>query len=245
MKPEIRIFTLPEIMADSLAEEFYRYASTAFQTRQKLFVALSGGSTPLLFFTRMGEFNQQRKNKIEWKKIHFFWGDERCVPPDNADSNYGSAKSVLFEQIEIPEKNIYRIRGEEDPAKEVIRYCDLLKASVPMQRNVPIFDWIFLGVGDDGHTASIFPDQMKLLASDEVCAVAKHPETGQSRITLTGRVINSARRITFMATGSSKSQIVSQIINNEPEAKKYPAAKIKPEYGILDWYLDSEAADDI
>jgi 6-phosphogluconolactonase len=245
MKPEIRIFTKPQIMADSLAEEFYRYANTAFQTRQRLFVALSGGSTPLLFFTRLGEFNKERKNKIEWNKIFFFWGDERCVPPDDPDSNYGGAKTVLIDQISIPENNICRILGEEDPETEASRYGALLKVSVPMQRGIPVFDWIFLGVGNDGHTASIFPNQMNLINSDQFCAVAKHPETGQSRITLTGKVINSARRVTFMATGSSKSTIVSQIINNEPESKKYPAAKIKPEYGMLDWYLDSEAADDI
>jgi 6-phosphogluconolactonase len=245
MKPQVRIFTEPEIMADSLAEEFFRYTNSVFLTRQKMFVALSGGNTPLLFFTKLGEFNQQRKNRIEWKKVHFYWGDERCVPPDDADSNFGSAEKVLLSQIDIPRENINRIRGEEDPAAEIERYCEVLKKTIPSQGGIPIFDWIFLGVGEDGHTASIFPDQPGLLNSSDLCRLAKHPENGQNRITLTGTVINSARRITFIAAGENKRDVVRHIINNESAAKKYPAAKILPKHGSIDWYLDSKAADDI
>jgi 6-phosphogluconolactonase len=245
MKPEIRIFTEPEIMADSLAEEFFRYANHSFLTRQNIYVALSGGNTPLLFFTKLGEFNQQRKNKIEWKKIHFFWGDERCVAPDHEDSNYGSANNVLLSKIDIPQENIHRILGEEDPTSEASRYCDILKKTVPSKNGLPIFDWIILGIGVDGHTASIFPDQMKLMDSPELCAVSTHPESGQKRISLTGKVINAARRITFLATGTEKSEVVRQIINREAASKKYPAARISPENGHIDWYLDSLAADDI
>ncbi|MBN1949780.1 MAG: 6-phosphogluconolactonase [Bacteroidales bacterium] len=245
MKPDIRIFTQPEIMADSLAEEFYRYINQTFQTRARVNVALSGGTTPLLFFTKLGEFNQQRKNKIEWKRICFYWGDERCVSPDDEDSNYGAARKVLFDHIDIPEENVKRIIGEADPKEEIVRYAALLKENVPAQNSVPILDWIFLGVGDDGHTASIFPDQPELLTSSALCGITRHPESGQYRISLSAKVINAARRVTFMATGESKKGIVRQIINREAASKKYPAGKISPEYGVLDWYLDSAAADDI
>ena len=243
MEPEIRIFTKPEIMADSLAEEFYRYVNNQFLTKNTLFIALSGGTTPLLFFKNLSEFDQQKMNKVDWKRIHFFWGDERCVPPTHEDSNFGSANKVLFSLINIPEVNIHRIEAENDPVKEAGRYSQLILQLVPSKNGIPIFDWIFLGVGDDGHTASIFPDQIDVISSSKLCCVTKHPETKQERITLTGTVINMARRITFMATGEDKQEIVKHIINNEAPAKKYPAAKIVPKNGRLDWYLDSLAAD--
>jgi 6-phosphogluconolactonase len=245
MKPEIHIFTEAEIMANSLAEEFYRYVNQVFQTRKNMHVALSGGNTPLLFFKELGLFNEQRKNKIDWNHILFFWGDERCVPADDPESNYGSAKEVLFDKINIPVSNVNPIFGEADPEQEMNRYSELLTMKVPIKNNIPVFDWVFLGVGDDGHTASIFPGQTELLNSDKICGMATHPESGQKRISLTARVINAARRVTFMATGEDKKDVVAQIINKGAASKKYPAARINPENGRLDWYLDSRAADEI
>jgi len=243
MKPEVRIFTQPGIMADSLAEEFYRSVIEQFQTRQRLYIALSGGNTPLLFFTNLSEFDQSKKNKIDWKKIFFFWGDERCVPPDDEESNYGTANEVLFSKINIPEANILRIMGENDPKEEAERYSKLIKEMVPLKYGVPVFDWVFLGVGDDGHTASLFPNQIDLVNSKNICEVSTHPQSGQKRITLTGTILNMAKRVTFMATGEDKQQVVKHILNSESPARKYPAYMIKPEYGRLDWYLDSVAAD--
>ncbi len=243
MEPNIRIFTKPEIMADSLAEEFYRYVNNLFLTKNTLYIALSGGSTPMLFFQNLSQFDQQKKNKVDWKKIHFFWGDERCVPPTHEDSNFGSANEVLFNLINIPEGNIHRIEAENNPEEEAERYSQLILQLVPSKNGLPIFDWIFLGVGDDGHTASIFPNHIELINSPKICCVSIHPESEQQRITLTGTVINMSRRVTFMATGEEKQGIVGNIINNEPSSKKYPAAKIVPKNGTLDWYLDSLAAD--
>ncbi len=243
MKPEVYIFTQPEVMAESLAEEFYRHVLNQFMTRTNLYIALSGGNTPLLFFKILSDFNSQKKNKIDWKKLHFFWGDERCVASDDPESNYGNAKKVLFSKIDIPEKNIYPVNGENDPELECENYAKLIKKTVPSSSGVPVFDWIFLGIGDDGHTASLFPNQMELLTSEMICGLAKHPETGQQRITLTGKTINMAKRVTFMATGKEKQEVVRQILNKEPSARKYPAAKIAPEKGRVDWYLDSSAAE--
>ncbi len=243
MEPNIRIFTKPEIMADSLAEEFYRYVNNQFITKNTLYIALSGGTTPLLFFNNLSQFDQQKTNKVDWKRIHFFWGDERCVPPSHEESNFGSANKVLFSLINIPESNIHRIEAENDPEKEAERYSQMILQLVPSKNGIPIFDWIFLGVGDDGHTASIFPGQIDIVNSQKICCVSVHPESKQQRITLTGTVINMARRVTFMATGLEKQEIISNIINHETPSKKYPAAKIIPKNGILDWYLDAEAAD--
>ncbi len=245
MKPEVKIFTKPETMAESLAEEFYRYVNERLITINKLNIALSGGNTPVLFFKYLSEFDQQKANKIDWKKIHFFWGDERCVSSKNKESNYGSVFKVLLSKINIPEANIHRIEGENDPAEEVVRYSNLLQKLVEIKNGIPIFDWIFLGLGEDGHTASIFPDQLNLITSDKLCEIGIHPETGQKRITFTGTVLNMAKRITFMATGSNKQEVVKNIINKEKSAKHYPAAKIKPQHGRLDWYLDALAAEQI
>ena len=199
----------------------------------------------MLFFKILSEFNEQKKNKVDWKRIHFFWGDERCVPPDHDDSNFGSANSVLFSVIDIPEGNVHRIQGESNPDEEADRYSKLLSQLVPSKNGIPIFDWVFLGVGEDGHTASIFPNQIEFINSSKVCVVAKQPDNGQLRITLTGTVINMAKRVTFMATGEEKQEVVKHIINNEAPSKKYPAAKIAPQTGRVDWYLDALAADQI
>jgi 6-phosphogluconolactonase len=245
MNPKVRIFTRPEIMADSLAEEFYRSVIEQFTKQQTLYIALSGGNTPLLFFSNLSAFDQSKKNKIDWKRIHFFWGDERCVPPDSEESNFGNANRVLFSLIDIPKENVHRILGENDPDKEVSRYTDLLLKTVPLKHGIPIFDWVFLGVGEDGHTASIFPDQINVVNSEKLCVITKHPESGQSRITMTGKILNLAKRVTFMATGEEKATVVKQIVNNEAPSRKYPAALIKPQYGRIDWFLDTEAADQI
>lgn len=243
MNPEVYIFTHPQVMAESLAEEFYRYVLNQFMNRNNLYIALSGGNTPRMFFEILSEFDSQKRNKIEWKKIHFFWGDERCVPHKHPDSNYGNANKVLFSKIDIPPKNIYPINGEIDPDLECENYSQLIKKNVPSSTGTPVFDWIFLGIGDDGHTASLFPNQMELISSEKICVRAVHPETKQLRITLTAKTINMAKRITFLATGKEKQEVIKQILNKEATAKKYPAAKISPENGRLDWYLDSIAAE--
>ncbi|MBA7517090.1 6-phosphogluconolactonase [subsurface metagenome] len=245
MKPEVKIFTKPEIMADSLAEEFYRYVNDRLLTKNKLNIALSGGNTPLLFFKILSEFDQQKVNKIEWRKIHFFWGDERCVPKDDKESNFGAAYNVLLSKINIPEANIHPIEGENNPEEEIERYSQLLQKYVDVKGGIPIFDWIFLGIGEDGHTASIFPDQMNLISSEKLCKLAIHPESGQKRITLTGTVLNMAKRITFIVAGANKQEVVKSTLNQEKHSRKYPAAKIQPRNGIIDWYLDASAAEQI
>jgi 6-phosphogluconolactonase len=132
--------------------------------------------------------------------------------------------------------------GEEEPHAEADRYEAILKTQLPIRDGLPCFDLVLLGMGTDGHTASIFPDQMQLLHSGRICEVAIHPETGQNRITLTGSVINNAERVCFMVTGGSTASVLATILADGKGAEKYPAAHIKPTNGILEWYLDEEAA---
>lgn len=174
--------------------------------------------------------------------------DERCVPLESKESNFGAAKSFLENIFKtslsgvMQLENIHRIRGEDDPDKEAIRYSELLKENIPLKNDFPRFDLIMLGIGEDGHTASIFPNQMHLLTSDKICEVSIHPVSGQKRITLTGKVLNNAERILFLVTGKEKTDVLRNIINKLGDYKKYPAAHICPVEGEMKWYLDSEAA---
>lgn len=171
-----------------------------------------------------------------------FWVDERCVPPESDESNFGTAYKYLLSRIKIPEGNIFQIEGENLPNEEAIRYSGVLRNNLRLVNNLPKFDIIFLGIGDDGHTASIFSDQMYLLDSDNYCEVAMNPVSGQKRITLTGKVINNSDRIYFLVTGKNKSQIIKKILDEENDYLKYPASHISQNQSILNWFLDKEAA---
>lgn len=133
-------------------------------------------------------------------------------------------------------------QGEEDPSEEAKRYGRLLHENLPVENGVPVFDWIFLGLGEDGHTASIFPDQIELWRSDDHCVVATHPQSGQKRITLTGGIINAARRVSFIVTGRNKQPVVREIIRSEGRYMDLPASYVAPLRGEVEWYMDQEAA---
>lgn len=200
-------------------------------------IALSGGTTPKLLFDYIAVHGIRTVN---WNKILFFWCDERCVWPESSDSNYGMARSSLLEKLHIPEAHIFRIHGEEAPEKEVQRYSHILSENIPSENGFPRFDLILLGLGKDGHTASVFPGNTQLFQSQHFCEVVKHPQTGQKRITITGKVINNAIDVAFLVTGSEKAEIVSKVIAKEITG--YPASMVCPEPGRLSWLLDKDAA---
>lgn len=203
-------------------------------------IALSGGGTPKAIFDYWAS---QLKDEIPWEKIKFFWGDERCVPPDDEMSNYGMTKKHLFDHITIPTENIFRIQGENEPSYEAKRYSEVLKQQSGDINKTPELDLIILGLGDDGHTASIFPHEIDLWNSDEDCVVAKHPETGMKRISFSGKVINNANKVIFLVTGENKAQKVKSIIKNRKDfGSKYPGAKVNPKDHILYWFMDEKAA---
>ena len=201
-------------------------------------IALSGGNTPKIIFKIL---SSDYKNKIDWKKVKLFWGDERCVPPENEESNYGTAKVLLFDKVDIPTKNIFRIIGENNPAEEAKRYSKVIKENVETKNQLPSFDLFMLGLGQDGHTASLFPDQMNLLTSDNICETAVHPQSKQIRVTITGKVINNSKKIIFLVSGKNKAAIVKRIFNDD-NSKSLPAENIRANNGIINWYLDEDAA---
>ncbi len=239
MNRKISIYQSQIQMADELANLICSLAHQSILKNNKFNIALSGGSTPKSLFCALAD---NYADKLNWSKINFFWGDERSVSPDDEQSNYKTAKKNLLDRINIPSENIFRIKGENNPEEEAERYSSLLKSNLKILNNLPSFDFILLGIGEDGHTASIFPNQMHLLKSDKICEVAIHPETGQKRITLTGKVINNANNICFMVSGENKAIVVSQILKNLEEARNYPANYIISNSGLVQWHLDKRAA---
>lgn len=223
---------MAEYLIDLLKEKLNTKDEGKFLT-----VALSGGSTPKQIFNHL---STSGKDSINWNKIKFFWVDERCVSPQDKESNYKMTSENLLSNLDVSEKNIFRIHGESDPIDETIRYSKILKENVSFQNDLPQLDLIILGMGEDGHTASIFPGNEQLFESQQYCAVAFHPQTGQHRITLTGRVLNNAANVIFIVSGSNKAKILKEVI--ETRNKKYPATYVNPLYGELIWLIDSEAA---
>ena len=198
-------------------------------------VALSGGKTPDIIFTKLAE---DYPNRIDWAKVIIFWTDERCVPPGDPQSNYGRAYELLIEKIGIPSENIFRVRGEDDPETESERYAQLLETNARLKRDVPCFDFIMLGIGEDGHTASIFPGQENLFTTDKLTAVTVNPSNLQTRITLSGSLINNASNVAVVASGINKLKIVSEV-NDETDT--YPISFVNPIHGKLTWFLTLDA----
>jgi 6-phosphogluconolactonase len=231
----LKIFNNNNELAIAFCNELMKLSSD----KEKLFIVLSGGSTPQITFQTLAN---NFVDKIDWRKIHLFWGDERCVSPENEESNFGMTNKYLLKYIDIPDKNVHRIKGENDPQTEAVSYAEEVKQFVPFKGRYPQFDLLMLGIGEDGHTASIFPDQMHLLKSDKICEVAVHPKSGQKRITLTGKTINNSKRVIFLVAGKNKAEIIRLILQEKAKASNYPAAHIKPVNGSLEFYIDQEAA---
>ena len=236
----IHTFKSIDELAVSLSEMVINLAWESIRAGSPFNIALSGGSTPSVLFEKIASTTE---DPGLWEQVNFFWVDERCVPPDHPESNYRMTDETFFRPLSISYAHVYRMMGEVEPHIEAVRYEALLRSQLPAREGLPCFNLILLGMGTDGHTASSFPDQMELLHSGRICDVARHPGTGQQRTTLTGPVINNADRVCFMITGANKANVLACILKEGREAEKYPAAHIKPASGILEWYLDQEAAE--
>ncbi|WP_249963336.1 6-phosphogluconolactonase [Histophilus somni] len=225
-----KIFDTAQHAVEQIAQEFVQYS----KQNRAVHISLSGGSTPKLLFKTLAQ--EPFKSEVRWENLHFWWGDDRMVEPNDPESNYGEVKKLLFDHISIPTENIHRIRGEENVEQELARFSQELTACVPNLE----FDWIILGMGNDGHTASLFPHQTDF-DDQNVAVIAKHPETGQIRISKTAKLIEQAKRITYLVTGEAKADILKEIQTALPENLPYPAAKIKAKNGVTEWYLDKAA----
>jgi 6-phosphogluconolactonase len=233
------IFNNDEDLTNYFANLFKERTAKILKNKENIFIALSGGSTPNIYLKKLADHTIS--HEIEWSRIHFFWVDERMVASTDLESNYHTIKEILFNNILIPEENIHKIDGETVPELEVKRYgTEVINNVSKIRSNLPEFDWILLGMGMDGHTASIFPNVELKYEFQNVAAVSKNPDTGQMRLTLTEAVINNADFVSFIITGKDKAETVREIFKGDKS--KFPAGRVSPSNGELEFLLDKEAA---
>lgn len=224
------------------AEQFVALARQAIAARGRFAVALSGGSTPKALYSLLATaaFSAQ----LDWRQIHLFFGDERCVAPDHAESNYRMVKEALLAQIAIAGDNVHRMAGELAPEVAAAAYAAQLTGFFNLpENNLPRFDLIFLGLGEDGHTASLFPDSSALTDTDRWVTATYVVKLKSHRLTFTFPAINNAAQISFLIAGQSKTAVVKAIVTGQNSAA--PAARIKPSHGKLTWFVTEDAAGDL
>lgn len=231
---------IPELSAQAAAE-FVRQANERSATAGRFVVALSGGSTPRALYSLLAgaEFQSQ----VPWDRVHFFWGDERCVPPDHPDSNYRMAFETLLSKAPVPEENIHRIEAELAPEAAAAGYERTIRDFFRLSgADWPRFDLIFLGLGDDGHTASLFPGSEALNERHRLVVAAYNEKLKSHRVTLTLPVLNRAANIFFLVAGEGKAAVLRDVFSGSTGSRDLPAQQIAPKNGRLVWFLDEAAA---
>jgi 6-phosphogluconolactonase len=237
---DVRIFPDTQTLAEAAAEHVISLANRAISENGRFSIALSGGSTPATLYRLLA--TEAYAHRIDWTYVHVFWGDERCVPPDHEDSCYRMARETLLDHVAIPAENIYRIQGEIRPDEAASQYENLLKRFFGEGSSFPRFDLILLGMGDDGHTASLFPGTNALLEENRWVIENYVPAKQMWRITLTRPVINAAANVSFLVTGGSKAGRLKQVIQGNYSQDALPAQLIQPKHGTLNWFADQAAA---
>ncbi len=219
----------------------YRFVALSHQTKGRFCVALAGGSTPILLYSLLAQ--PLFRDSIEWERVHLFFGDERAVPPDSPDSNYRMAHESLLAHIPLPPENIHRLRGEsEDLDAEAFRYEAEIRALFP-DTAVPAFDLVLLGMGADGHCASLFPHKASLGEQNRLVVPA---EPGLKpfvpRLTFTYPLLNHAKQTLFLVSGADKAETLQQVLQGEPRYLDLPSQGVQPVAGNVTWLVDREAA---
>lgn len=232
----LRIVENPVELAYEGAKLFRDASEQAIAEQGRFSVALSGGSTPRMLFQHLGD---SYRKKIAWDRVHLFWSDERCVPRDHEQSNFRLAYDELISNIWIPHENIHRIKGEIRPEEAAGYYEAVMKRH--FGEDMPSFDLIMLGVGPDGHTASLFPGSEALREKQRLALPVFSNTALHWRVTLTLPVLNYAKQVLFLISGPSKAGIVSALLGKK-EGNGYPAAMVKPTTGTITWLLDKDAA---
>ena len=239
----IEIFPTPEQLADGVARHIVQRARRAISASGRFTFALSGGSTPRSAYARLAK--DDLASQIDWKKVHILWGDERCVPPDDSRSNYRMAREVLLDRVPIPAQQIHRIRGEDEPEKAAAEYEDVLRSLLgchpERSEGANSLDLILLGLGDDGHTASLFPGQAAVRETKRWVVAVPAPDGTMWRVTLTPALLNQARQVTFVVSGAGKAQRLQQVLQGPFTPDILPAQAIRPVHGRLTWMVDQAA----
>jgi 6-phosphogluconolactonase len=243
-RDELHIHADGAALAGAAANRWVTIAREAISARGQCHVALAGGSTPRTLYRLLASAGW--RNRIDWRVLRFWFGDERCVPPDHADSNYRMARESLFDAIAPPPDHIHRIEAERGPVEAADSYAELMKAQfAPPPDTMPRFDLVLLGLGTDGHVASLFPDTPLL---DETCrwvGACRVDKLDAWRISLTFPVLNAARHLLMLVAGVNKAGIVAEVLgarrDHGQNRPRYPVERLCPQ-GRLEWLLDAAAA---
>jgi len=239
MKPTIRIFKDADELSRAAADLFVTLAVQSIRERGRFLVALSGGSTPMALYRLLA------REPIDWTRIHVFWGDERLVPPEDAENSYGQAREALLKHIPIPTENIHRVASELDPVAAARDYASILREFAAPPLDWPRFDLVLLGLGEDGHTASLFPGSPVDATEPVIAVTAQYQGRPARRVTLTPLVFNAARQVIFLVTGANKAVTLKGVFSDYNSSEQIPAKRIQPADGQVTWLVDKAAGKEI
>lgn len=236
---EVRRLTTPQNLFHAAAEEVIHAAQEAVAHRGCFAIALSGGSTPKNLYTLLAA----NAGSLPWQKMFFFWGDERHVPPTDAESNYRMAQEAMLSKVPVPPANIFRVPSENPDASAVARlYEETLRRFFELAPGkFPRFDLILLGMGPDGHTASLFPETEALHEKSRLVVANHVKKLATDRITFTLPVINAARQVAFLVSGADKAAVLHEVLEGNGPGEKYPSKLVRPSEGNLIWFIDGAA----
>jgi 6-phosphogluconolactonase len=239
--PEIVVLDDAQAVAEEAAARWVALAGDAIAARGRFTVALSGGSTPRALYERLAR--PSHREGAPWANTHVFWGDERAVPPAHADSNYRMVHEALLAHVALPLDNIHRVRGENAPQYAAADYEQVLRLAFELRSGqFPRFDLVLLGMGADGHTASLFPDNPALDETGRLFIATHVPQLDNDRLTMTLPAINAAAHIMFLVVGEGKADTLRDVLQGDPDPTRLPAQAVHPTGGQLTWLLDKAAA---
>jgi len=238
----VEVFDDLSTLSQAAVVQFVELTHWAIGQRDRFWACLSGGTTPRLLFQSLTQ--PPFAGMLPWDKMFFTWGDERLVPPDDPESNYGLAERELFSQVNVPAENIYRIRGELPPNQAVAEFTGRLQQVADPGLNWPRLDLVLLGLGADGHIASLFPGSDPALGADVPALATTGHYQGRpaGRVTLTPAVFNTARHVLFLVSGAEKAEAVAGSLRGADDPLRWPARRIRPDAGEVTWLIDSAAA---
>jgi len=236
MLADVTVLPSADALAEAAAGRFVAAAEDAVASHGQFIVALSGGSTPRDTYLRLA--SEALVSKVMWSRVQILWGDERCVPPHNVDSNYRMARETLLDRVPVPAANVHRIHGEDDPATAAAAYEATLRALARI-------DLVLLGLGEDGHTASLFPGGAAVHEHTRWVMAARAAAGSMWRITLTPAVINAAAEVLFLVSGGAKAGILRRVLEGPRRPDELPAQAIAPSNGRVRWCVDAAAAADL
>jgi 6-phosphogluconolactonase len=238
-----RVLPNPEATAQAAAQLFLDAAVKAATARGVARIAISGGSTPKTMFGMLADPDRPFLKQVPWDKIDLFWVDERCVPPDNIESNYRMTREAMLSKVPLSRERVYRMEGELDPEVAAARYESVIRNAFKLEgAQTPTFDLVLLGIGPDGHTASLFPHTDALNEMSHIVVPNHVPQKESWRITLTWPVINQGREVAFLVEGEGKAEVVHDVFLGPYQPETHPSQLIRPASGQLTLLLDAAAA---